>query len=282
MTAQIFVCYHKKGNVIDTAPLVPFFIGLSDVPSSDMLCDSLQDSIAEKNPYYSELTGLYWIWKNVKADVVGLFHYRRFFNFKNDITKFHTFTKDFARRYGITEHNVESILQTYDIILPQKDYLDPNHSSVYEQYRHFHYVEDLDIVLDIIKCKYPQMFPIADNFFMHENKMHVCNMMICSKALCDEYAKWLFDILFEAEKLIQPTLTSRNIMQKRVYGFLAERLLNVFVRYKQETSGLKVKELPILFWEEDVAVWRKYHRRYLKNRICSFFHLLKRGKSGNV
>ncbi len=273
MSTQIFVCTHKKGNIVDTAPLVPLFIGSSEPSSPNMLRDNTQDSIAEKNPYYSELTGLYWIWKNVQADIVGLFHYRRFFNFKNDITKFHTFTKDFVRRYGITERNIEKILQTYDIILPQKTYLDPKHSSIYEHYRQFHYIEDLDIVLDVIKQRYPKMYEIADTFLKQEKQMHICNMMICSKALWDEYATWLFDILFEAEKAIQPTLSSRDSLQKRVYGFLSERLLNIFIKYKQETSGLKIKELPLLFWEEDVAVWRKYRRRYFKDKIRSFFHL---------
>ena len=37
------------------------------------------DNIDGRNPWYCELTGLYWLWKNSDAYYVGLEHYRRYF-----------------------------------------------------------------------------------------------------------------------------------------------------------------------------------------------------------
>ncbi len=54
---------------------------LTDLRMKD-LTDMTGDNISEKNPIYCELTGLYWMWKNMiirgaKEDYYGLYQYRR-------------------------------------------------------------------------------------------------------------------------------------------------------------------------------------------------------------
>jgi hypothetical protein len=49
-----------------------------------MTADNTGLNISDRNPAWSEITGLYWAWKNMKdIDYIGLCSYRRFFNFKN-------------------------------------------------------------------------------------------------------------------------------------------------------------------------------------------------------
>ena len=46
------------------------------------MCIRDRDSISNKNDSYCELTGMYWALKNLKnVDVIGLCHYRRYFDF---------------------------------------------------------------------------------------------------------------------------------------------------------------------------------------------------------
>ena len=68
-------------------------------------------NISKLNKYYAELTGEYWAWKNSNVDIIGFCHYRRYF-VKNIFLK------------KLNEEDIETLLQDYDIILPQKRHLD--------------------------------------------------------------------------------------------------------------------------------------------------------------
>ena len=72
-------------------------------------------------------------------------------------------------------------------------------------------------------------------------------MMICKKSLYDSYCEWLFDILFELEK--DTNLEGYNDYQKRIYGFISERLLTVWVL----KNNLKVFEMGVVNPEEKFA-----------------------------
>ena len=138
-------------------------------------------------------------------------------------------------------------------------------------YKKGHIASDYDLILDIIKEKYPEMYNTAVNV-SNKHYMYAANMLICKKELFDKYANWLFDILFETEKRIQQDVLTRDDYQQRVYGFLSERLMNVFISYHSE---LKVKEVPLLFYEENEKKYKKARRkkfiRNVKHKLLSIF-----------
>ena len=80
MNLKIFIATHKKFDVPMSKYHVPLHVGREGKEDLGYLGDNTGDNISLKNPNYCELTGLYWIWKNVKdVDYIGLCHYRRYF-----------------------------------------------------------------------------------------------------------------------------------------------------------------------------------------------------------
>ncbi len=79
MDIKIIVATHKQYPLLEDDRYLPVFVGAA---SSDLDLpyqrDDEGENISIKNPYYSELTGLYWAYKNLKADYIGLCHYHRY------------------------------------------------------------------------------------------------------------------------------------------------------------------------------------------------------------
>lgn len=79
MDTRIYVMTHKAIEPISNDIYLPLHVGKKGKEDLGYPGDDTGDSISEKNNHYCELTGLYWIWKNVRCDIVGICHYRRFF-----------------------------------------------------------------------------------------------------------------------------------------------------------------------------------------------------------
>lgn len=203
--------------------------------NKNRLTDSDGDeNIADKNAYYCELTAMYWAWKNLKCEYIGINHYRRYFMSPNK--------KEKKLTSIISKDEILDLLDKYDIVLPKKKILFP--SSIKRYYLVHHYGKDLELIKNIIKEKTPEYLEAFDKT-MRKKSMYVCNMIITNKDIYDRYCKWLFGILFEAEKRMDISEYSKT--QQRVFGFLAERLLNVWI---EKNNQLSVYELPMLSLEQ--------------------------------
>ena len=131
------------------------------------------------------------------------------------------------------------------------------------------------MVLEIIREKYPEQYETADRVLHTYTQGYYANMVIAKKAVFDAYAKWLFDILFEVEKRIQKDVETRDSYQQRVYGFLSERLMTVYVALHPE---LRVKEVPVVFIEDNKKLWHKYVFRYWRRKILKKLGFRKENK----
>ena len=172
-------------------------------------------NISEKNDGFCELTGMYWIRHNSKDDIKGLVHYRRFFT-KN------VWSED--SRYFLSEKDIRNILTKYDCIVSDRRYFSKKNIS--ENYRCLHHGKDLDMLEDVIKEVAPEYID-AFNIAMSKTYLFPYNMIIAKADVFDAYVDWLFEILLKLESI--ENLDGYDTYQSRVYGFLSERLLNVWL-----------------------------------------------------
>lgn len=227
-TIKIFTLTHKKFNIPTDTTYVPLQVGAATHDKLGYLTDDTGDNISDLNCYYSELTGLYWVWKNVRdVDYVGICHYRRFL--LNDDE--YVFTKDEMISLLDKEKNPDA----YDILTSKS--LDLNFSYHYG-FGENHTIEEIDAAGEVIKELYPDFYPLYDKR-VNENHTYFGNIMICSKQLLDEYCEFLFPIFEVLHARIN--LEDHDDYHKRLYGFISEFLLFVWCEYKK----LKVKECKV-------------------------------------
>lgn len=251
---KIFVVYHRDSPRIEHEPFVPIQVG-SGAPLG-MLRDNTGDNISAKNPNYCELTAQYWIWKNVKdADVVGLCHYRRIPSFTNDDSaEFSDFSEETCQRFGWTQERISDLMRENDILLPPCWAVFPvgepgNVMSPYDFYARHHRENDMRVALDVIREKTPELADSAERVLLQGTEQCFGCISVMRKSLFDAYSEWLFTVLFEVEKRI--TLP-KNREEARLFGFLAEALLNVWVDYAKRTLGVRVffgSALPTMNYE---------------------------------
>lgn len=232
-SAKILVCFYKQ---VLLRPNNSIYLDLQcgkDDTNVDlvMTADNTGDNISNKNKYWSEITGLYWAWKNIDpVDYIGLCSYRRFFNFKHDplsaieIIPFDSISK--IDVIGIP--NLDKIFSNYDIVIP-KPYLYAY--SIKEVCSMNYRDEDFDLLESIVHEFSPEYDEAYRSVIYSSNKMIGHNMFIMSWVNFDEYCNWVFTILFELEKKIDPT--NYPINQIRVFGYMHELLLAVFIEKKK-------------------------------------------------
>ena len=256
----IYVCCHDKRPLPVNGFLVPVQAGRA---MSDFVLDMQGDddgiNISNRNANYCELSVLYWIWRNTAHDCFGLCHYRRFFNLNNEETVLESFD-DFSVKSGLDSENLCRLMNEYDLILPRAKAKN-NGSSLYQLYAEAHHIGDLDLALRIIADIYPEMVPAAETAIYNQPLAYYKNMMISRRDFADLYCRWLFDVLRRVDCIIYPQLQFRTPYQKRVYGFLAERLFNIYLEHYRRSNRIKIKEVPLLVCQEPEAaerpVWQK-------------------------
>ena len=264
---KIFICAHKEVVLPSHPYFLPVQAGAAiHNPIPGYQPDNEGDNISVKNPHFCELTCHYWAWKNLKqVDIVGLNHYRRYFDFQRKWPQFsadkHFISTDSFLSQEYLFPDLERLLQKYDIILPIARHWRVSNT---QQYADYHIAKDWEMLRQIIRERSPQYIPAFEKTMDHSNKSVGYNMFITHWKHFDAYSEWLFDILFEVERRVPPI---DDPVQSRIYGYMSERLINVFCKHHH----LRIKHVPLIMpldnYHKDMNVgnWHSVYRTVIND-----------------
>lgn len=242
MSTIIFTMTHKAFTPPVDPMFVPIQVGRALGKDLGYIGDDTGDSISRWNPYFSELTGMYWVWKNFRTEGnVGLCHYRRFLIHENGNV--------------ITEKEYDELLETYDLVTTKQVVLN---NSYYDGYAVNHHIKDLIETGNVIREFYPEYQEDFERI-VHGNRTYFGNMIVCKKELFDAYSEWLFGILLRVKERVD--VENYDNYRKRVFGFISEILLLVYTTHHR----LSVCECKVGMPEEKVET------REVKEKLAAFF-----------
>lgn len=207
---QIWITYHDDCQIAD------YGLAEDDVfrlfKGNDMNVEG--ENINHLNAFYSEMTTMYWVWKNqVKSDIVGFCHYRR----------------KFPYLLGLDKGECQ-------ILHAQKM------SSVFQHYKSAHNYQDYYDIVDILDDQYGVGNPYS-SYMLHDGLFIPFCCFIMHWEDFENLCEFLFKVLFEFDRRqhldMNPTnyrkkaerdFSRDNIdYQQRAMSFLAERLISCYL-----------------------------------------------------
>lgn len=244
---KILECVFKSHAEIYENIIYPVSAGAELYSENDTVLpmrDNTGENISEKNPCYCELTVQYWAWKNLECDICGIFHQRRFLDFSGINEKYPyriagQSDEMILRKAGLSYEKICELSDKYSIIANRRENLYEGIEDFYNRNDRQNF-DDIGLLKDIIREKYPAYFPSAEKYFK-STLSYFCNIFIMDKTNFDKYSEWLFAILFEYEKR-----KPKNLFYPREMGKLGERLFGVYMTYVMDHTDISWTEFPRL------------------------------------
>lgn len=268
---KILVATHKPDLVYKDDIFMPIQVGRANAKIDlGFLGDDIGDNISAKNPYYCELTALYWAWKNFKdVDYIGLCHYRRYFDLSTHDAALRQITENELETFG---HLNSSLLQKKvegmsndEVILPRFWSL-PH--SVLEEFQDTVLRQDMHILFYVIKKTHPQYMDAVEKYMLGNHRTGY-NMFVMRRSRFEDYANWLFPILQEVERNVR---LSPYTTYRRVFGYMGEWLLPIYCWHNQLCIN---QERTCMV--STTSRMSSYGMKYLKNKLCDLeFSLYRR------
>jgi hypothetical protein len=250
----ILICTHKPYNIIQNDIMKSILVGAyKHSDNFTFFRDDVGEHISNKNDTYCELTAMYWAWKNLDEshDYVGFFHYRRYLSFNK--VRYNRFIPSWEKLssalFGWQSNKIINACNSHDIIALEKTDLKilfknvSNNETMKKHLLKQHGSAILEELHRIIQNTTPE-YKSAWELSLTETKTYFKNIFLMKRAFFNEYAEFLFKVLFALEESIKNNPTKFG-NTSRIYGFIAERLFNVYANAKLQ-NGAKILDLTMV------------------------------------
>lgn len=252
VSVKIGVCHHMDGPRFSNDAYMPLHVGRAGAPRPipGMAGDDQGRNISMRNGSWAELTGLYWLRHNVEADFLGLMHYRRFldFRFRHRGGTIGDVSEATILRFRLTPRRVASLCLRYDLLVPAPMQFGAagRRRSVLDQYARKHHREHYMLALETVRKRTPDLYDFA-LATANGNSLRCCNISVMRREFFAMYVDWLVGILEAVESQIDLARLAPD--QRRVIGFLGERLTSSYVDYLVAHHGAICREFGIVLAE---------------------------------
>ena len=267
MDVKILIACHKPAPCPDGDCFLPIHVGHANARVElGLQGDDEGENISEKNFCYCELTGLYWAWKNLKdADIVGLCHYRRYFDFHDQCIRFLPDTSFPVASIQDLDFSIDA--KTVDEIMGGKVVVPkalPWNATLRQQYCEGHISDDFRVLEQIIRKTQPKTVIEAFNRQVNEGyRLRPYNMIIMRRQDFDAYCSWLFDILFRVEAAVD--ISHYSAYQRRIFGFLSERMLSAWL----DAGKKQLIERPIIVLDDKCK--KRFPHKFAPRKTFRYF-----------
>ena len=254
--AQIYMLCHKQVEygLLNNELYTPLEVGAEcrKQPVAEVR-DNTGDNISEYKSVMAEMTGVYWIWKNLDTPIIGQCQYRRRLILPEDF--------DFKKCLGECKGECQGEPgENFKAITCKPVFFN---CSVADQFAACHSKQYLQVVEAIVKSAYPDFKDSWDKYILKSNKLYYSNSFILKKEDYNEYCSFYFDIMnkffnyYDLRTIedvedfvltnIRKGLQHDALGMSRGYfysmqlgGFIAERLWTLWVRHKFEGNIFEV------------------------------------------
>lgn len=212
----IVACHKPYENIPSNNIYLPIHVGKALHPEINLgfQGDNTGDNISNRNDAYSEVTAIYWGWKNLKhIDYIGLCHYRRYFNL------------------DITNDNIDKLMKGYDAIYLHYKTLPYSGAT---ELSHLLTMEEFLIMEDSILDLYPEYKNSIYEYFHKKNVFSQNNMFIMRWNDFDKYCQFLFPLF---EHIESRTGRYPYARLRRNIAYIAEGLQGLYAYH----NNLKIK-----------------------------------------